>query len=130
MIWIVPKSNIITFVEIPYYLLSLTSMMLYLLTSKFKISTGAIQMSAATCLKSGSDIDLTFKLLGKLKLPYIKNNIDHDWHSSTIEAANVTHPESGNLCDNIAYNKERNKFQTNLQLGKKTCYCKSSGKSD
>ena len=73
-------------------------------------------MSAATCLKSGSDIDLTFKLVGKLKLAYIKNNIDHKRHSSSKEATNVTHPETSNRCDNIAYTKERtkgNKFHKN-----------------
>ena len=88
--------------------------MLYLLTAKLKISTGAIQMSAATCLKSGSDIDLTFKPTGKFKLPYINNNIDRDWHSSSKEATNMTHPEPSNRCDNIAYTKERmkrNEFQ-------------------
>ena len=102
-------------------------MMLCLLTSKLKISTGAIQMSAATCLKSGSDMELTFELVGKLNFAYIKNNIDHDWHSSSKEATNVTNLETSNRCENIAYTKERtkrNKFQiqTNLQFGKNTFY--------
>ena len=35
-------------------------MMLYLLAYKFKILTGANQMSAATCFKAGNDTNLTF----------------------------------------------------------------------
>ena len=54
------------------------------------------------CLKSGSDnIDLMFKPTGKLKLRYINNNIDHDWHSSSKEATNVAHPEISNRCDTL-----------------------------
>ena len=89
-------------------------MMLCLLTYKIKISTGANQMSAATCLKSGSDTNLTFQPTGKLKLPYINNNNDPDTHSTSKEATDVTHPRTINRCDNIEYTKERtkrNKFQ-------------------
>ena len=70
-----------------------------------KISTGQNQMSSTMC-DTGSERDLTYKSVGKLKVAYMKKHIDHDWYSSKVEAANVTHSESSNLCDNIAYKKE------------------------
>ena len=89
-------------------------MMLYLLAYKFKILTGANQMSAATRFKAGNDTNLTFQPTGKLYRPYISNNNDPDSHSTSKEATDVTHPKTINRCDNFEYTKDRtkrNKFQ-------------------
>ena len=84
-------------------------MMLYLLAYKFKILTGANQMSAATCFKAGSDTNLTFQPTGMLRRPYINNNNDPESHSTPKEATDVKHPRTINRCENIEYTKERTK---------------------
>ena len=112
--WIIPKSNVITFLETAFYLLCSTIMMSYLLAYKFKILTGANQMSAATCFKARKNTNLTFQPTGKFKRLYINNINDPDSHSTSKEATDVTHPRTINRCDNIEYTKERtkrNKFQ-------------------
>ena len=84
-------------------------MMLYLLAYKFKILTGAKQMSSATCFKAGSDTNLTFQPTGMLRRPYINNNNDPESHSTPKEATDVKHPRTINRCENIEYTKERTK---------------------
>ena len=106
----------ITKIQQRNYFLCLTSMMLYLLAYKFKILTGANQMSAATRFKAGYDTNLTFQPTGKLYRPYISNNNDPDSHSTSKEATDVSHPRTIIRCDNIEYTKERtkqNKFKLN-----------------
>ena len=76
-------------------------MMSYLLAYKFKILTGAKQMSTATRFKAGNDTSLTFQPTGKLYRPYINDKNDSDDHSTSKEATDVEHPRTIIHCDII-----------------------------
>ena len=92
-------------------------MMSYLLAYKFKILTGANEMSAATRFKAEIDTSLTFQPTGKLYRPYINDKNDYDDHSTSKEATDVKHPRTIIRCDIIEYTKDRTK-RNKIKLNK------------
>ena len=92
-------------------------MMSYLLAYKFKILTGANQMSAVTRFKAGNDTNLTFQPTGKLYRPYINDKNYSDDHSTSKEATDVSYPRTIIICDIIDCTKDRTK-QNKSKLNK------------
>ena len=115
--WIIPKSNVITFVEPAFYLLCSTSMMSYLLAYKIKILTGAKQMSTATRFRAGNETSATFQPSGKLYRPYINDKNVPDDHSTSKEATDVSYQRTIIRYDIIEYMKDRTK-QNKSKLNK------------
>ena len=84
-------------------------MLLLFIVLKLKISASQNIQCKMSITKTGSDLDaLTYEPVTfcMFQIAYKKKEVEHHIHSSTIQAANITYPESSQVCDTkiLSYN--------------------------